>query len=248
MIDSKIDGLMVVGALSRSSSIDTSVPTHEVVAAVMAGTVVVVKNAFAPDELRRLRAAIVAADLPFREPGFHESESWRNRREVYAGTELDILYDSSFLAVERPDDAIGRAARSAAERMAVYWRALTGDPHTFVAEPNRRALRCWAMQYPTGGGCFGWHQHKLEPTKIGLILALSELGVDFRSGGCEFRTPFGLIDAMPYHDIGDVCLFRYDLPHRVSAVDPDRDRRWDGSGRWTFLIQGDPRPLAPRTA
>jgi hypothetical protein len=81
-----------------------------------------------------------------------------------------------------------------------------------------------------------------------MILALSELGVDFRSGGCEFRTPFGLIDASPYHDIGDVCLFRYDLPHRVSAVDADRERRWDGSGRWTLLIQADPRPLEAETA
>ena len=34
MMDSKIDGLMVVEALSRSSSIDTGVPTHEVAAAV----------------------------------------------------------------------------------------------------------------------------------------------------------------------------------------------------------------------
>jgi hypothetical protein len=151
MMDSNIDGLMVVEALSRSSSIDTGVPTHEVVAAVMAGTVVVVKNAFAPEELRRLRAAIVAADLPFREPGFHESESWRHRREVYAGTELDILYDSSFLTVERPDDAIGRAARSTAVRMAAYWRALTGDPHTFVAEPNRPALALLGHAIPNGG-------------------------------------------------------------------------------------------------
>jgi hypothetical protein len=103
------------------------------------------------------------------------------------------------------------------------------------------------MQYPAGGGCFGWHQHKLEPTKIGLILALSEIGVDFRSGGSEFETPFGVVDATPYHDIGDVCLFRYDMRHRVAPVDPERQRRWDGSGRWTVLIQGDPRPLEPVT-
>jgi hypothetical protein len=98
------------------------------------------------------------------------------------------------------------------------------------------------MHYPSGGGCFGWHQHKLQPTKIGLILALSENGVDFRSGGTQIKTPFGVIDAMPHHDIGDLCLFRYDLPHRVTAVDPDRQRNWDG-GRWTFVVQGDTRPV-----
>jgi hypothetical protein len=248
MIDSKSKGLMVVEALRGTASIEATVPVHEVAAAVMAGVVVVIKNAFEPSELRRLRTAIVSANLPFREPGFHDSESWRNRREVYLESVLDVLYDSSFLAVDNPADEIGCLASSTAERLAAYWRALTGDKHTFVAEANRRALRCWAMQYPIGGGCFGWHQHKLEPTKIGLILALSEIGVDFRSGGTEFRTPFGVVDVMQHHDIGDLCLFRYDLPHRVAAVDSGRVRKWDGSGRWTFLIQGDPRPVAPLTA
>jgi len=248
MLNSKVDGLMVVEAKQGIATIETDIPTDDISAAVLAGVVVIVKGVFDPDELRQLRARIISANILFSEPTFADTNSWRHRREVYVESQLDILYDASFLAVERQDDEIGRAARTTAERLAAYWRSLTGDRHTFVAEVDRRALRAWAMCYPAGGGCFGWHEHGFEPTKIGMILALSELGVDFRSGGCEFRTPFGLIDASPYHDIGDVCLFRYDLPHRVSAVDADRERRWDGSGRWTLLIQADPRPLEAETA
>ena len=47
-----------------------------------------------PDELRRLRAL---RSLPptcrFREPGFTNRKAGGTAREVYAGTELDILYD-----------------------------------------------------------------------------------------------------------------------------------------------------------
>jgi hypothetical protein len=248
MLNSKVDSLMVVEAKQGIATIETDIPTDDISAAVLAGVVVIVKGVFDPHEMRHLRALIISANISFSEPTFTNTNSWRHRREVYVESQLDILYDASFLAVEGPDDEIGRAAGTTAERLATYWRSLTGYKHTFVPEADRRALRAWAMCYPAGGGCFGWHAHGLEPTKIGMILALSELGVDFRSGGCEFRTPFGLIDAAPYHDIGDVCLFRYDLPHRVTAVDPDRERRWDGSGRWTLLIQGDPRPLEPQTA
>jgi hypothetical protein len=247
MLSSRVDGVMVLEAKQGIGTIETDIPTDDISAAILRGVVVIVKRVFDRDEMRHLRALIISANISFSEPGFNDTSSWRHRREVYVENQLDVLYDASFLAVEAPDDEIGRAARATAARLATYWRSLTGHKHTFVAEADRRALRAWAMNYPAGGGCFGWHTHGLEPTKIGMILAMSELGVDFRSGGCEFKTPFGLIDATPYHDIGDLCLFRYDLPHRVSAVDPDRERRW-GAGRWTLLIQGDPRPLEPRTA
>jgi hypothetical protein len=248
MLKSKVHGLMVAQAKRGIETIETDIPTDDISAAVLAGVVAIVKGAFDPREMRRLRDLIISANIPLAEPTFNSLNSWRHRREVYVESRLDVLYDASFLAVEGPDDEIGHAASTTAERLATYWRSLTGYRHTFVPEAGRRALRAWAMCYPAGGGCFGWHSHGLEPTKIGMILAMSEIGVDFRSGGCEFRTPFGLIDAMLYHDIGDLCLFRYDLPHRVAPVDPGGERHWDGSGRWTLLIQGDPRPLESQTA
>jgi hypothetical protein len=60
--------------------------------------------------------------------------------------------------------------------------------------------------------------------------------VDFRSGGTEIKTPFGVVDTTAVHDIGDICLFRYDLSHRCSPVDPDAAWRWDSAGRWAFIL------------
>jgi len=247
-MDSKIDGLMVVEALQRSSLIETKVPTDEIAAAVMAGVVVIVKGAFDPQEMRHLRTAIISAKLPFCELSFSDARSWRNRREVIVSDEIDILYEASYLAVRRPEDEVGRAVRPTTERLAGYWRSLTGYKHTFLPQPDRHALRPFAVYYPAGGGCFGWHSHNIQPTKIGLILALSETGVDFLSGGNEFETPYGLVNSMSHHDIGDICLFRYDLRHRVTPVDSDRELCWDGSGRWTLLVQGDSRPREQTTA
>ena len=234
--------MLVVDAKRHASSIDANVPAREIAGAVMAGNVAIVKNAFDPDEMRQLRSAVNATNLPICEPTFdHDARSWRDRREVWVNPETEVLYEASFLAVMNPDDGLGRVMRATVERLAAFWRSLTGHDHTLVSRTGRRALRPWAMYYPAGGGCFGWHEHRLEPTRIGLILALSQIGVDFTSGGTEFRTPQGLVNVEPHHDIGDVCMFRYDLRHRVTPVDPDREVRWDGSGRWTLLIQGDPR-------
>ena len=36
--------------------------------------------------------------------------------------------------------------------------------------------------------------------------------------------------------MGDLLLFRYDLPHAVSAVDPKETLVFDSNGRWTFAM------------
>jgi hypothetical protein len=237
-------GLIVVNAKHHASSIETDVSVRELSEAVMAGKIAIVKNVFDPHEIRRLRAAIISAQIPICEMSFEYDtiRSWRDHREVFYDPKVKVLYEASYFAVTNPADKIGQIMRAAVERMAVFWRSLTGYEHTLVPSPDRRALRPWAMYYPAGGGCFGWHQHPLEFTRIGPILALSEIGVDFRRGGTEFNTPFGLINVERHHDIGDICLFRFDLPHRVTTVDPDQELQWNGSGRWTLVLQGDPRP------
>lgn len=244
MMHRKKDGLLIVNARGQSSSIETSIPTPEVVAAVSAGTVVIVKNACPPREMGVLRAKIESARIYFGDRSDEDdSISWRIRRDERANPKIDALYEASFFAVTNPEDEIGRTMCAVAERLAAYWRSLTSCKNTFVPSPDYRTLRPWAMYYPAGGGCFGWHQHKLEPTKVGLILSMSQIGVDFYSSGSEFKTPFGMVDVLPHYEIGDLCLFRYDLPHRVAPVDPDQELLWDGSGRWTLIIQGDPRPV-----
>jgi hypothetical protein len=98
--------------------------------------------------------------------------------------------------------------------------------------------RAKLLHYPAGGGFLAEHVHRLEPQRVGLILSLSRLGVDTTSGGTTFTTPSGLVDASAHHDAGDIAIFRYDLPHAVSAVDAGETIDWASDrGKWSFVLE-----------
>lgn len=92
-----------------------------------------------------------------------------------------------------------------------------------------------AIQYPRGGGFFAEHDHDLDPQRIGLILMASQVGKDFNSGNVRFKIN-GEWREVPL-DLGDICLFRHDLPHDITPVDPDVPLDWSrADGRWTFVL------------
>ena len=45
-----------------------------------------------------------------------------------------------------------------------------------------------------------------------------------------------IIKVDKYADIGDLILFRYDLPHRVAPCDPREDLIFSSKGRWTAIL------------
>lgn len=236
-MSTQADGLRVLSARRDNGSIATEVRPHELAAVVAGGTIVIVKGAFDPAELRRVRSAILECKIP--DHGEHQLQhagSSRHRHEYRPESGIRHVFESYRLAVSDPGDRIGRAVREPFARLAEFWRSLTGCRHGFDRAADGLAVRPWAMHYPAGGGYFDWHEHPLLPQKIGLIAGMSEIGADFQSGATEFRTPFGIVNTMAHHDIGDVCLFRYDLAHRVTPIDPGRERLWDGAGRWTLVM------------
>jgi hypothetical protein len=228
---------MVVEARRGPAPIETDRPASEIAAIVATGTIVIVKGAFDPAELRLVRERLLAWQAPDHDQ-FQLRVPWSTRHRGEDPPELKTrhVFQSYRLVVDDPLDEIGPAVRAPFERLADYWRALTGGSHGFAPGADGKAVRAWVMYYPCGGGHFGWHEHPLEPQRIGLIASMAEYGVDYRLGTTEFRTPHGVVDVTAVHDIGDVCLFRYDLPHRVSPVDPHLARRWDGPGRWSLVI------------
>jgi hypothetical protein len=229
--------LMMAKARRDGGAITTDVPPATLLEAIDAGTIVIVREAFDPAELRRARAAILAWNAPDTPPDMSgAAKSTRERREDPPGSPIAHVFDSFLFAVHDPADAIGPAVRATFDRLAAYWRALTGGAHGFAPASDGRCLRPRALYYPAGGGYFDWHEHPRDPLHVGVILGASEMGVDFHSGATEFKTPSGVVNTSASHGIGDICLFRYDLSHRVTPVDPARERRWDGAGRWVFTL------------
>ena len=109
----------------------------------------------------------------------------------------------------------------------------------FAPGADDYALLPQCIQYPQGGGFFQEHVHEIAPQQIGLILAASEIGVDYQVGAVRFRTHTHeeWTNTEGQHRIGDVCLFRYDMPHDITPVDPNLPLDWSkNSGRWSFVL------------
>ncbi len=96
------------------------------------------------------------------------------------------------------------------------------------------------MHYPCGGGYFDWHTHKFLPGKIGLFVCLSRRGDDFQAGGISFATDGKETSIEHVYEVGDILIFRLDLSHRVSPVDPELAEIKSEKGRWSFHVSGRP--------
>jgi hypothetical protein len=93
------------------------------------------------------------------------------------------------------------------------------------------------IHYPKGGGFFDQHIHSFEPQKIGLIASLTKKGTHFGKGGTLFWKDGDEIDAEPAQTVGSITLFRYDLPHAVSKVDPEIPLEFGKpNGRWVAIL------------
>ncbi len=101
------------------------------------------------------------------------------------------------------------------------------------------------VQYPRGGGYFAEHTHKRFPTNYGMIITLSEKGKDFKKGVTNIKFNKKYIN-LEKHNItcGDLILFRFDLPHKITPVDPDKYLSFDKKGRWTLLFSIAPKHLS----
>ena len=93
------------------------------------------------------------------------------------------------------------------------------------------------IHYPRGGGFFGKHQHPRYPTNYGLIINLTKKNRDFRKGVTNFEIKKKKISLEKKNiSIGDLIMFRYDLPHQVTPCDPNNDLTFDRKGRWTMIF------------
>jgi len=108
---------------------------------------------------------------------------------------------------------------------------------SYTTDSEGRCLNPAIIHYPRGGGYFGEHGHNFLPQKAGLILSLSKRGIDFTSGGTRFCDGKSWVSIEAFHDIGDICLFRYDFPHDVTEVDPHHHLSLERQeGKWSAVL------------
>lgn len=92
------------------------------------------------------------------------------------------------------------------------------------------------LHYPRGGGYLQNHVDPVEPQMVEMVMLASEKGVDFKEGGLSIFDNGKWLDIESMCKLGDMILFRPDIPHRVDPVDPDATLEFnENSGRWIFF-------------
>ena len=123
------------------------------------------------------------------------------------------------------------------EPLRAFQNSLTGNSGAWERTAQGHKLHPQVIQYPAGGGMFGRHSHPLEPQRVGLILGISERGRDFDTGAAHFDIDGEDVGTDSVHSIGDMVLFRFDIPHWITPVDPGAPLDYGSSkGRWTLVL------------
>lgn len=107
-----------------------------------------------------------------------------------------------------------------------------------IKKDNKKIYRrVQVIHYPVGGGFFEEHTHPRYPTNYGMIVTLSRKNKDFKEGVTTFRVRNKNIELEKYQiTVGDLILFKFDLPHSITKCDPKKDLKFDLKGRWTLIF------------
>ena len=233
-IDAQLDGGHIVSDLKYS----------ELVRYVMDKNIVVLKSVFEEDDLLDLRSQVF---------------TWGTLRPLRCyDRPMDTINDVNFHRVDNQphlsrvphlyhcfvfnfpyalDSPLQETALRFIEPLRLFYNTLTGNNSELSPHCKPEKIRPEFIQYPLGGGFFKRHKHDLNPQKIGLIMSLSRQGIDYNDGGTTFHVDDKVINTESYHEVGDITLFRYDLPHEVLAVDQHEELNWESDrGRWTMIM------------
>ena len=231
---------------SQASFVDGKILTEmsptQIGKAVMNSGVLVLKGLFASEaeDLRVLRRAVYewgqkTEPLPETIPteNCHCLQSGVSRLHI-----TPHVYNSyNFNRISQMPTPLAQQLYAYFKPLCDFQNAITGNTARLEGFADGQTLHPHIIQYPLGGGFFGRHHHPLEPQRIGLVVALSQRGIDYASGGTCFEVNGTVVDLERDHDMGDIALFRFDTPHWVSPSDLEDKFDWNSErGRWTMVL------------
>ena len=206
------------------------------------GTIVVIKQVFSEKDARRLRDLTFAwgqVQESTRQADFYSltknnhfclEQGVSNRQKTLHYYHSHNFNDPHHLEPIELRELLARFC----DPLADFYNRITGHKAGLEGEC---ALHPQIIHYPSGGGFFARHTHPIEPQRIGIIVSLAKHGEDFRQGGTGFEIDGEILSIEPHHDLGDVALFRFDLPHWVSPIDIGSAMdRSSSQGRWTLVL------------
>ena len=214
-------------------------PDREIAELVFQGKIVILKEALDPALVLRFRDNVhqwgnTTPPFPHGSPPPSDINYHRIDDGLIRSALPHIFHQYGFGNHETLEREVGAETAEIAEAMLKLQNAIAETRFDF----SHTGARLKALHYAAGAGFLEQHVHQLEPQRVGLIAAGSRVGTDFVTGGTYFVTPSGCVDTTREHDIGDIILFRYDLPHGVSVVDQGKTLNWDSiAGKWSIVLE-----------
>ena len=212
---------------------------QEVADLVATGQVVIIKGAMNPERLVELRNVLF--DWSLRTPVVVKDDFTTNRhrqRVQVAGTlkTPQVMHDFVFNDMYNMEEPLRTLLLEQFEPLRQFYAELTGNDVPF-GQHEGPYFHPGIMHYPEGGGFFGMHIHNLLPQKIGIVVSMSQLGVDFESGATMVVVNDETVNTEGFQDLGDILLFRYDLEHWVGQSSLRQRFDWESQkGRWTMIL------------
>lgn len=227
----------------KNKLISVEISDHEITDQVMQGNIVVIKKVFPEQVLLNLRRLVFewGKSHGMSDPNDFYDHTKENHYCISSGVStiqktLHYFRAYNFNDIDSLDSLeLKCAITEVCILLKDFYNRITKNKAEWSSDSSQ--LHPQIINYPAGGGYFARHTHPLLPQKIGVILSISKKGKDYFKGGTGFEVNGNSIEIDSVHDIGDIALFRYDLPHWISSIDIEDKMQLDTDrGRWTFII------------
>lgn len=238
----KISGPLIIPFSIKNEKVVSEYKIEEIRQSVLSGKIVILKNVFPEEQMVDMKSKIISwgNEVPLfphgESPGKYPNLNYHRIDDGSVPSVCPhIFHQYGFNSIEELAKEYADSISVVASDLVTIQNLIAGT--SFVI--SETGLRLKVIQYPEGGAFLNQHTHPMEPQKIGLILSLSKCGKDFNTGAAAFETPESYIDTVKYHDIGDIIIFRYDLPHEVTPVNPQKKSiDWSSpTGKWSVVLE-----------
>lgn len=233
--------LIRISAQFKDGQIVPEIPVDEVMRLVNEPNIVIVRTGIPASTLRQVIDATRAwaARTPLAEgPDTFDNNQHKQRLHIAKIQQApQLFHDHTFDALPDLDAPMKETLLNVFDPMRKFWNSLTGNGEEYGIRRGQPYFHPQVTHYPLGGSFFGRHWHPLNPQKVGMIMALNQYGQDYTSGGTGYVINDHIVETEGFQDIGDLILFRYDLPHWVSPSSfADRFSWDDPAGRWVAIV------------
>lgn len=217
------------------------IPYEEVMRLVNKPNIVILKTGIPKATLRNvinITRSWAATTPPAEGPDTFDNNQHKHRLHISKIQQTpQLFHDHTFDAVLDLTGSTKQTLLGVFNPLRHLWNQLTGNDQEFGIRKGQPYFHPQVTHYPLGGSFFGRHWHPLNPQKVGTILALNQYGKDYHSGGTGYIIHNHVVETEGFQDMGDVILFRYDLPHWVSPSSFADRFNWENpAGRWVAVL------------